>query len=172
MENGNLVREFLARNQGIKEPYQYADLTRLDESNILLRPIRANDIINIIKGIKNKAPGISGINKQILTQLPAKAIERYSTLTNLTLSMECYPTAYKNSELIFAPKSGKDPRLPENYRPNTLLEVPGKVLERIINDCFMHLCEHNNILSQQQFGFQKKKGTDMAIAIAYKKNGS
>ena len=57
----------------------------------------------------------------------------------------------------------------ENYRPITLLEVPGKILERIINDRFMYFCESNTILSQQQFGFRKKKGADTAIAIAYEK---
>ena len=124
--------------------------------------------MNIIKGFKNKAPGISGINKKILSQLSQNAIERYSLLTNLTLSMGYYPTAYKNGELIFTPKQGKDTRLPENYRPITLLEVPGKILERIVNDRFMHFCGSSNILSQQQFGFRKRKGTDMAIAIAYK----
>ena len=31
----------------------------------------------------------------------------------------------------------------------------------------MHFCETNNILSQQQFGFHKRKGTNTAIAIAY-----
>ena len=33
----------------------------------------------------------------------------------------------------------------------------------------MYFWESNNILSQQQFGFRKKKGTDTAIAIAYEK---
>ena len=83
--------------------------------------------------------------------------------------MRYYPTAYKNAELIFAPKPGKNPTMPKNCHPITLLEIPGKILGRIINDRFMHFCEHNNILSQQQFGFRKKKGTDTAIAIAYEK---
>ena len=33
----------------------------------------------------------------------------------------------------------------------------------------MHYCERNDILSQHQFGFHKKKGTDTTIAIAYEK---
>ena len=158
INNENLVREYLERNSELSKHYQFADLSRLDEDNILIKPVRASDIINIIKGFKNKAPGISGINKQILSQLPQNAIERYSLLMNLTLSMGYYPTAYKNGELIFTQKQGKDTRLPENYRPITLLEVPGKILEHIINDCFMHFCESNYILSQQQFGVCKRKG--------------
>ena len=122
-----------------------------------------------MKIFSNKAPGISGINKLILSNLPANAIEIYSVITNLTLSMGYYPYAYKNGLLIFTPKQGKDPRLPENYRPITLLKVQGKILECIINDRFMYFCEYNDILSKNQFGFRKRKGTDMAIAIAYEK---
>ena len=80
-----------------------------------------------------------------------------------------YPTAYKNGLLIFTPKKGKDPRQPENYQPITLLEVPGKILECINNDRFMHFCESNDILSKHLFWFCKGKGTDTAIAIAYEK---
>ena len=83
--------------------------------------------------------------------------------------MGYYPLAYKNGLLIFAHKQGKDPRYPENYRPVALLKVPGKILERIINDRFVRYCETNDILSQHQFGFRKRKGTDTAIAIAYEK---
>ena len=33
----------------------------------------------------------------------------------------------------------------------------------------MHYCKTNDILSQHQFGFHKRKRTDTAIAIAYEK---
>ena len=170
LANKNRVKEYIERNREIIMPHQYVDLSRLDEGNILIRPVRNSDIIDIIKSFKNKAPGMSSINKLILSQLPANAIERYSLISNLTFSMGYYPIPHKNSLIIFAPKQGKDPRYPENYRPINLLGVPGKILERIINGRFMHYCKTNNILSQHQFGFRKKKGTDTAIAIAYEKN--
>ena len=169
LANENTVKEYLERNREIITPHQYANLSRLDEGNILIRPIRNSDIMNIIKSFKNKAPGISSIDKLILSQLPANAIGRYSLISNLTLLMGYHPITYKNSLLIFAQKQEKDPRYPENYWPITLLEVLGKILERIINYRFMHYCETNDILSQHQFGFRKKKGTDTAIAIAYEK---
>ena len=169
IKNENRVKDFLHQNRDIILPHQYADLSRLDEREILTRPARNIDVKNIIKNFKNKAPDISRINKLILSNLLENAIDRYSLITNLTLSMGYYPYAFKNSLLAFTPKPGKDLKLPENCHPITLLEVPGKILEKIINDRFMYFCENNEILHHHQFGFQKQKGTDTAIAIAYEK---
>ena len=142
-ENENRVRDFLRQNRDNILPYQFVDLSRLDERNILTRPVQSQDIKNIIHNFKNKAPGISETNKLILINLPNNAIDRYSLLTNLTLSMGYYPTAFKNGLLVFASKPDKDPKLPENYCPITLLEVPGKIHR------FMYFCENNEILSPQ-----------------------
>ena len=151
--NEKRVKAFLEHNRETMTPHQFADLNRLDSNNVLIKPVTVSDVNNIIKKFKNKAPGISGINKLILSNLPVNAIERYSLITNLTLSMGYYPYVYKNGLLIFTPKQGKDHKLPENYRPITLLEVPGKILERIINDRFMYFCEDNEIPNGSQFGF-------------------
>ena len=65
IENENRVKDFLRQNRDITLPHQFADLFRLDERDILTRPVRNIDVKNIIKNFKNKAPGISGINKLI-----------------------------------------------------------------------------------------------------------
>ena len=143
-------------------------LSRLDRNNYLIAPVRATDIIQIISKFKNKAPGSSGINKLILSNLPREAIEAYAVITNLTLSMGYYPYIFKNGLLVFVQKPGKDPRYAENYRPITLLEVPGKLLERIINDRVSRFCELHNLFNEHQYGFRKGRGTDIAIAVATK----
>ena len=51
--------------------------------------------------------------------------------------------------------------------PITLLEVPGKVYERIINDRFKRFCETNDLFNTNQFGFRANKGTDVALAAIY-----
>ena len=55
-------------------PFPTADLTRLDNNNYLTRPISLAEIENIIKHLKNNAPGNSFISKLILTKLPNEAI--------------------------------------------------------------------------------------------------
>ena len=81
--------------------------------------------------------------------------------------MGYYPFIFKNGLIVFTHKAGKDPRFAENYRPITLLEVPGKLVERLINDRASKFFEQNNLYNPQQYGFRKNKGTDTAIAVAY-----
>ena len=65
------------------------------------------------------------------------------------------------------PKPYKPPHLIENHRPISLLEVPGKAYEKILNSELNDHLESNNLLSKYQLGFRKGKGTDMALAIIH-----
>ena len=66
-----------------------------------------------------------------------------------------------------APKPDKDKRQVLNFRPIMLLEVPAKILERIVNDRFYKYLEDNNILNTNQFGFRRNLGTELAILKLY-----
>lgn len=168
-ENEERVLEYLRNNEENTSPYQTADLSRLDNQNYLLRPFTAGDIMATIKSFKNKAPGISGIGKTTLVNLPLNALTRYASISNLTFSMGYYPVVYKNGLLVFVLKEGKNPKDPISYRPITLLEVPGKLLEKLINNRFARYCEENNIFNKNQYGFRRGLGTDVAIATTYEK---
>ena len=166
--NKRIVKEYMQRNVNKLRPYEFADLNRLEEENPLTRPVTTQDVITIINSFKNKAPRISGIGKRILKELPRMAIERFATLTNLMISMGYYSVIFKNGFLVFTQKSGKDPKLPENYRAITSLEVPGKIIERILDNRLRRLCIKNDLFNTHQYGFCRGLGTDIAIAIAYK----
>ena len=167
--NESIVKEYMQRNVNKVRPYEFADLNRLEEENPLTRLVTTQDVITIINSFKNKAPGISGIGKRILKELPRMAIERFATLTNLMISMGYYSVIFKNGLLMFTQKPGKDPKLPENYRPITLLEVPGKIIERILDNRLRRFCIENDLCNIHQYGFHRELGTDIAIAIAYEK---
>ena len=52
------------------------------------------------------------------------------------------------------------------FRPISLINVGGKVLEKIIMNRIMHYVYSNNLLNQNQFGFTpKKSATDAALAV-------
>ena len=151
------------------ESYERTDLDRLDPDNYLLRPVTESDIINIIKDFKHKAPGASGINKILLMNIPKIAITKYKDIINATISMGYFPIILKNGIIILIPKPGKDAKDPINYRPITLLELPGKILERILNNRFQKYCEENRVFHDNQYGFRRGRGTDIAITKIYEK---
>ena len=159
-----MVTEYLNAHQQQIQPYPFTDLSRLDPNNYLTKPVTTYDIISTIKEFKNnKAPVESGINKILLIQLPNSAIDRLKDIVSLSISMGYFSIVFKNGIIILIPKPGKDPKNPINYRPITLLEVPGKILEKIINKRLHKFCERNDIFHKEQYGFRSGKGTDIAI---------
>ena len=52
------------------------------------------------------------------------------------------------------------------FRPINLINVGGKVLEKIFINRIMHYTYTNNLMNQNQFGFTpKKNATDAALAV-------
>ena len=97
-------------------------------------------------------------------KLPDVAIDKLKDIFNSTISLGYFPIILKNGLIILILKSGKYPTNPINYRPITLLELPAKILERIINNRFYRFCEENQIFHVNQYGFRKGRGTDIALA--------
>ena len=96
---------------------------------------------------------MSGITKSILINLPDISIERYTEIIHLSISMGYFPILFKNGLILLVIKPNKDGREPLNYRPITLLEIPGKILERIINNRLQRYFEEEEIYNKNQYGF-------------------
>lgn len=60
--------------------------------------------------------------------------------------MGYFPDKFKTAIIKFIPKENTDSTNPINYRPISLLEVTGKVLEKILNPRLRALLETKNIL--------------------------
>lgn len=166
-ETDRMVNEFLITNRHRFKPYQMANKRRLNGQCELTKPIIMEDMEKIINSFKNKAPGQSGINKTLLKKAPKEAIEYLSNVNNLALSMGYFPAKYKQGLVILIPKPGKSPKHPANYRPITLLEVPGKIFEKIITTRFNNYLETNGKLNDNQYGFRRGRGTQVALAKLY-----
>lgn len=164
-DNEEAVREFLATNLNRTLPYLHPDIRRLPNNNLVTSKISINEIKGFIKSSKGTAPGESKVNKDILLNLPDLAIEHLVTTFNLTLSMGYFPDIFKSGLLTLIPKGNKSPLNPGNYRPITLLEVPGKLLERAINRRLKYHLETQNLLPNNIHGFRDGRGTSTALAI-------
>jgi hypothetical protein len=129
--------------------------------------ITPKDVIESIKSFKQKSPGEDGITKYHLTNLPNNMIQNLATILNSSLKSGYYPSIWKTATIIFIPKPGKTPTLHTNYRPISLISVPGKVFEKIINKKLINSLETYNINNSRQHGFRASRGTGTALGILY-----
>ena len=53
-------------------------------------------------------------------------------------------------------KNKRDPSLPENDRPIPILSCLGKLFTSVINNRLTKFVERNNLLSENQVGFQER----------------
>lgn len=69
------------------------------------------------------------------------------------------PLAWKEAHIAVIYKNGKDPKCVNSYRPISLLNTLGKLLERVIKSRLDNWISQNNILSESQSGFRKGRST-------------
>ena len=174
-ENRDFDADFEARVEGNLaaraaeiEPFPLVDLARLDAADPSISPITADDVKRVIGSFKNgKAPGKSGVRKPDLAALPANGMDYLAQVFSASLSSGYFPHRFKHATMVFIPKSGKTHTNPLNYRPISLLETPGKVYEKLLNERIRDYAEDNNLQDPQQYGFRPGRGTGKAIALAY-----
>ena len=106
--------------------------------------------ITYIRRSKKKAPGFTKINKQILEKCTDKSLEQLKNIFNACWSAGFFfPNTYKEAIIKFIPKKDKALTNPINYRSISLLEVPGKIFERIIQARLNTFLSENKILKER-----------------------
>ena len=83
--------------------------------------------------------------------------------------MGYFPNKFKTAKIILLTKPNKKGINPLDYRPISLLEVPSKIYEKIINKRLRHFIESNNALPNTQHGFRVNRSTETAIAVTQEK---
>ena len=86
---------------------------------------------------------------------------------NVSFSAGYFPTSFKKAIIKFIPKDNKNTLNPLNYRPISLLEVPGKIYERVVQGRLNAFLNDNNIIKDRQHGFRPLKGTSTALTIIH-----
>ena len=89
---------------------------------------------------------------------------RFIKIINLCVLTCKIPDVWKIATVTPLPKGG-DLTNVSNYRPISVLPVPGKVLERLMHSAISSHLEISNILSEHQGGYQKGKSTLDTISL-------
>jgi len=161
------VTQTLQQLQHLILPSQTISLNTLSPDDPLSRPITPEDMRHAHTRTNNTTPGASNINKLIMQHLPPIMLARLRHIFNAALATGYFPSRFKRATLVLIPKPGKPPHEVTSFRPISLLEVPGKMLERLITHRLKTHLENNNTHNTRQHGFRPHRGTGSAIALAY-----
>jgi hypothetical protein len=111
------------------------------------------EVQEAIRGLKvGKAPGPN----RGLKHLPQRAVSLLVLIFNAILLTHHFPTAWKYARVISILKLEKDPALPLSYRPISLLDTIGKLLENILLARILHEVNVRGLMRDKQFGFRPR----------------
>lgn len=142
-------------------------IANTEEENTETITITTKEVRETLKTFKQRAPGNDKITKHQLINLPPNKITDLSKIFSAALTIGHFPTEWKQSVMIFLPKPNKSPLNHINYRPISLLNLPAKLFEKIINNRIITLIEQKELNNPNQHGFRKNRGTDTATALIY-----
>lgn len=77
-----------------------------------------------------------------------------TAIFNGALSNNMFPQAWKQATVIGIPKPGKPKSDPASYRPISLLNVFGKIYEKLIYKRLKDYAEAKSLIPDEQFGFR------------------
>ena len=122
------------------------------------------EIINLFKEINiNKSSAIPNLSSKVLKPACMALVNQFVHLFNMCLKDNTFPDEWKLTIVTPLPKDGNLSKC-TNYRPISLLPLPGKNLEQIIHARVNDFCSVNNILNENQGGFRKNKSTTSTVA--------
>ena len=144
-------------------------LTNHSEKSFFVKPTDKEEIATLIKKIDiSKSPDIYGIPPK-LVKLSCECISQNLTLIFNSsfqngvfpdkLKLACITPIFKGGSLLII----------SNYRPVSVLPIFSKLLEKLMQSRLVDFLYKNNVIYENQFGFQKGKSTSLAILDVYSK---
>ena len=122
------------------------------------------EVMKVVKSINvSKSSGLNNISSFVVKEVFSILISQLTHLFNLTIRTSIFPKAWKEALVIPIPKSGNAKHV-QNYRPISLLPLPGKLLEKLIHSQISEHLENISHLTENQHGFRKGHSTIHSVA--------
>ena len=123
-------------------PLETSDLARLNPTALLR--ITKTEIEATIRQLKHKAHGPNGIAARQLKGLSDKMTLYLTDIFNHALTAGYFPDVYKTATMILIPKAGTFGATVKDRRPISLLNLDGKLLDKILNRRLVRFLDNNN----------------------------
>ena len=109
-----------------------------------------------------KSSGIGGLSSFLINDAFKAVSVELAHIINESIRTSIFPDAWARGEITPIPKEG-DPMEPGNWRPITILPLPGKLLEKAIHYQIISHLDERNYLSIIRHSFRKGKSRSTAI---------
>jgi hypothetical protein len=162
------VGAFFPRRAPIMEANQPDDPEPLPPRDF--PPITAYEIQQALSGSSNtSAPGVSGTTYRLLKWAFEIDQDVFTRLFNASVTLGCYPVCLKTALVAVIPKPNKaDMSSPRSYRPISLLECLGKLLEKVIAKRVTYEVGKHDLVPTRQFGGRDKSSViDAAMSLTH-----
>jgi len=131
--------------------------------------VKDSDVKEVIRRVgASKAPGPDGISNSLLKTCDkdGRLSAILAKITQASFDLGYYPKCWHTTHVIVLLKLRKSINNKKHagaYRPVTLLDVTGKIVEAILTERISTVVETARVLPDLQFRFRKKRATDIAI---------
>lgn len=153
--SNNYDPSFQQAKHALEIPLDFSSRLKLSYNN----PFTQKDFENALASVGNTSPGPDKISYEIIRQLPKQAKLELLKLYNQIWHTSTYPRKWREADIIPLLKPGKDPTLTSSYRPISLTNCMGKLLEKMVSTRLVWCLERYNHLSPCQMGFRKNRST-------------
>ena len=122
-------------------------------------------MLKLLRGTNpHKATGPDEIPGRLLKTLSDEIVDSICLIFQASLDQGRIPTAWKQAYISPIFKKG-DRHKPSNYRPVSLTSVCCKILEHIVHSHVMGHLDRNQLLSDAQHGFRKKRSCESQLIL-------
>ena len=128
------------------------------------RRISKSEVHRVVKDINvSKSSGLTNISSFIIKEAFLAILPEVTHLFNLSLETSTFPVEWRKAMVVPIPKTG-DLTSVQNYRPISLLPLPGKILEKLVHFQLTDYLEKNSLLAEIQHGFRSNHSTIHSVA--------
>ena len=122
------------------------------------------EVYNVIKSINvSKSSGLENVSSYIVKEAFGILTPIITRMYNLSIKFSKFPDSWKKALVVPIPKAGNLNKV-KNYRPISLLPLPGKILEKLIHQQLTNHLEEKAFLADEQHGFRKNHSTLHSIS--------
>ena len=143
---------------------KYQDyLKNPNEHSMFLNEADPGEVHDLLRKLDTTKSGdIYGITPKLLKIGSDELTPNLTVLFNASFNLGQFPDKLKLAKVMPIHK-GESKTNASNYRPISLLPILGKIFEKIMFTRIYKFIMKNQLLIENQFGFQKGKSTDQAI---------